>query len=114
MTRPAVFSPARFWAIVVKEFVQMRRDRLTFGMMIGVPLLQLVLFGFAINSDPKHLPAALVMGEDSIFARSIVSTVEHTDYIRLMPVPVSEREADRLLKTGEIQFAITVPPHFSA
>ena len=69
----------RLWAMIRKEFVQMRRDRITFGMMIGVPLLQLVLFGFAINSDPKHLPAALVMGEDSIFARSIVSAVERTD-----------------------------------
>jgi len=108
------FSLGRFAAVFNKEFVQMRRDRVTFGMMIGVPLLQLVLFGFAINSDPKHLPAAMVMGEDSIFARSIVSAVEHTDYIRLMPAPVSEREADRLLKTGDIQFAITVPPHFSA
>ena len=51
------FSPARFWAMVVKEFIQMRRDRVTFAMMVGVPLLQLTLFGFAINSDPKHLPA---------------------------------------------------------
>ncbi|MES1152023.1 MAG: ABC transporter permease, partial [Dongia sp.] len=76
------FSLGRFAAVFTKEFVQMRRDRITFGMMIGVPLLQLVLFGFAINSDPKHLPAVLVMGEDSIFARSIVSTIEHTDYIR--------------------------------
>ena len=52
----------RFWAMVVKEFVQMRRDRLTFGMMIGIPLIQLVLFGFAINSDPKHLPTAVLAG----------------------------------------------------
>ncbi len=108
------FSLGRFAAVFTKEFVQMRRDRITFGMMIGVPLLQLVLFGFAINSDPKHLPAVLVMGEDSIFARSIVSAVEHTDYIRLAPAPVSEGEADRLLKTGDVQFALTIPPHFSA
>jgi ABC-2 type transport system permease protein len=107
-------SFGRFAAVFNKEFVQMRRDRITFGMMIGVPLLQLVLFGYAINADPKYLPAALVMGEDSIFARSIVSAVERTDYIRLLPAPVSEQEADRLLKTGDIQFAITVPPHFSA
>ncbi len=108
------FSLGRFAAVFTKEFVQMRRDRITFGMMIGVPLLQLVLFGYAINSDPKYLPAALVMGEDSVFARSIVSTIEHTDYIRLMSSPVSDAEADRLLKTGDIQFAITIPPHFSA
>jgi ABC-2 type transport system permease protein len=112
--RNGTFSLGRFAAVFTKEFVQMRRDRITFGMMIGVPLLQLVLFGFAINSDPKHLPAVLVMGEDSVFARSIVSAIEHTDYIRLAPAPVGEREADRLLKTGDVQFALTIPPHFSA
>ena len=109
----SVFSLGRFSAVFTKEFVQMRRDRITFGMMIGVPLLQLVLFGFAINSDPKYLPAVLVMGEDSVFARSIVSTIERTDYLRFAPAPVSEREADRLLKTGDVQFALTIPPHFS-
>jgi len=108
-----IFSLRRFLAVFAKEFVQMRRDRITFGMMIGVPMLQLVLFGYAINSDPKNLPAALVMGEDSVFARSIVSAVEHTDYLRLLPAPVSEKEADWMLKTGDIQFAITIPPHFS-
>src|SRR5712691_10204773 len=97
---PNLFSAGRFLAVFAKEFVQMRRDRITFGMMIGVPLMQLVLFGFASNSDPKHLPAALVMGENSIFARSIVSAIEHTDYIRLMDAPVTERQADWMLKTG--------------
>jgi ABC-2 type transport system permease protein len=91
----------------------MRRDRLTFGIMVGIPLLQLVFFGYAINSDPKHLPAALVMGENSIFARSIVSAIENTDYFRFLDAPVTEREADWMLRTGEIQFAVTIPPHFS-
>jgi ABC-2 type transport system permease protein len=109
-----VFSLGRFAAVFMKEFVQMRRDRITFGMMIGVPMMQLVLFGYAINSDPKHLPAALIMGEDSTFARSIVSAIEQTDYFRLAPAPVTEREADWMLKTGEIQFAISIPAHFSA
>src|SRR5205085_6889424 len=58
------FSIARLWAVVVKEFVQMRRDRLTFGMMLGVPIMQLILFGFAINSDPKHLPAAVLLADN--------------------------------------------------
>ena len=107
------FSVRRFAAVFMKEFVQMRRDRITFGMMIGVPMMQLVLFGFAINADPKHLPAALVMGEDSVFARSIVSTMEHTDYLRFLPAPISEQQADWMLRTGEIQFALTIPPHFS-
>jgi len=107
------FSFSRFAAVFMKEFVQMRRDRITFGMMIGVPLMQLVLFGYAINSDPKNLPAALVMGENSTFARSIVSAIENTDYFRFLDAPISEREADWMLRTGEIQFAVTIPPHFS-
>src|SRR4051795_10679875 len=108
------FSFGRFAAVFTKEFVQMRRDRITFGMMIGVPMMQLVLFGYAINSDPKHLPAALVMGENSTFARSIVSAMERTDYFRFREAPLTERDADWMLKTGEIQFAVTLPPHFSA
>jgi ABC-2 type transport system permease protein len=108
-----LFSINRFFAVFMKEFVQMRRDRVTFGMMIGVPMMQLVLFGYAINSDPKDLPAALVMGENSTFARSIVAAIERTDYFRFQDAPVSEAEADRMLKTGEIQFAVTIPPHFS-
>jgi ABC-2 type transport system permease protein len=109
----SLFSLNRFIAVFMKEFVQMRRDRITFGMMIGVPMMQLILFGYAIDSDPKNLPAALVMGENSVFARSIVSAIERTDYFRFREAPVTEREADWMLKTGEIQFAITVPPHFS-
>ena len=63
MRNRSLFSLNRFWAIVVKEFVQMRRDRLTFGMMIGIPLIQLILFGLVINSDPKHLPTAVVLAD---------------------------------------------------
>jgi ABC-2 type transport system permease protein len=66
------FSPARFWAMVVKEFVQMRRDRLTFGMMIGVPLLQLVLFGYAINSDPRHMSAAVRTADHGPQSRTVL------------------------------------------
>jgi ABC-2 type transport system permease protein len=109
----SIFSLNRFIAVFMKEFVQMRRDRITFGMMIGVPMMQLVLFGYAINSDPKNLPAALVMGENSTFARSIVSAIENTDYFRFRDAPVTEAEADWMLRTGEIQFAVTIPPHFS-
>jgi ABC-2 type transport system permease protein len=109
----SLFSLSRFFAVFMKEFVQMRRDRVTFGMMVGVPMMQLVLFGYAINSDPKHLPAVLVMGENSTFARSIVSAIENTDYFRFLDAPVTEREADWMLKTGAVQFAVTIPPHFS-
>ena len=66
------FSLSRFWAIVVKEFVQMRRDRLTFGMMIGIPLIQLILFGLVINSDPKHLPTAVVLADRGMQGRTLL------------------------------------------
>ena len=71
----SLFSFSRFLAVLAKEFIQMRRDRLTFGMMMGVPLMQLLLFGYAINTDPKDLPAVAVVGENSNFARSLLSAL---------------------------------------
>ncbi|HEX5079797.1 MAG TPA: hypothetical protein VFV80_11660, partial [Geminicoccaceae bacterium] len=70
----------RFRAVVTKEFIQMRRDRLTFAMLIGVPLMQLILFGYAINTDPKHLPAAILVADQSVFARSLVRALENSGY----------------------------------
>ncbi len=74
------FSPVWFWAMVVKEFIQMRRDRLTFGMMIGIPLLQLTLFGFAINSDPKHLPAAVLLADRGPQGRTLLHALRNSGY----------------------------------
>ncbi len=108
-----IFSWPRFVAVLLKEFVQMRRDRLTFGMIIGVPILQLVLFGFAINTDPRGLPTALVAADDSLFARALVSALENSQYFKFTRRPVSEAEADRLLKLGEVQFVLVIPPDFS-
>ena len=71
--KPRHFTFHRFWAIVLKEFIQMRRDRLTFGMMVGIPLMQLMLFGFAINSDPRHLPTAIRMADQGPFARTLLA-----------------------------------------
>ena len=84
-----MFSLHRFLAVLMKEFVQMRRDRLTFAMMIGVPVMQLVLFGFAINMDPKGLPAAIVAPEPSPFSRSLVRALENTGYFRFVAVPAT-------------------------
>ncbi|TIU26388.1 MAG: ABC transporter permease, partial [Mesorhizobium sp.] len=78
----AVFSFARLGALLIKEFIQMRRDRITFAMMLGVPLLQLVLFGFAINNDPKSLPTALVAMSNDQYTRAIVSALQMTRYYR--------------------------------
>lgn len=106
-------SWSRFLAILLKELRQVRRDRLTFGMMVGVPIVQLVLFGFAINSDPKHLPTAVVVADRSEFARSFVAGLENSAYYRITHRLADETEAERLLATGAVQFAVIVPPDFA-
>lgn len=106
-------SWSRFLAILIKEFRQVRRDRLTFGMMVGVPIIQLMLFGFAINSDPKHLPAAIVVADQSEFSRSFVAGLENSDYFRITHRLQSEAEGDALLATGQVQFMLVVPADFS-
>jgi ABC-2 type transport system permease protein len=109
----ALFSWPRFVAVLVKEFIQMRRDRLTFAMMVGIPLIQLVLFGFAINTDPKHLPTALVMGDQSAFSRSVLAALSNSGYFELVQVVESEREAERLLAEGDVQFVVNIPEGFA-
>src|SRR3954468_19053169 len=99
--------------MLLKEFVQMRRDRLTFAMMIGVPLMQLVLFGYAINMDPKGLPAAGVAAEASPFSRSLIKALENTGYFRIVATPPTVAEAERLLQLGKVQFVLQIPADFS-
>ena len=108
-----MFTLHRFIAVLMKEFVQMRRDRLTFAMMIGVPIMQLVLFGYAINTDPKALPAAVVAAESSPFSRSLVRALENTGYFRIVATPATVDEADRLLMLGKVQFVLQIPEDFS-
>jgi ABC-2 type transport system permease protein len=108
-----LFSFSRFLAILAKEFIQMRRDRLTFGMMMGVPLMQLMLFGYAINTDPKNLPAVAVVAENSNFTRSLLRAMENTGYIRFVSAPVDEPTSDLMLRRGDVQFAIHIPPRFA-
>ncbi len=112
MTPLQPFSWARFVAIARKELVQMRRDRLTFAMIVGVPILQLVLFGYAINADPKQLPTAVVDHDRTVFSRSLVQAVANTGYFRVVAAPDGEDAADRMLERGRAQFAIVVPPGF--
>ncbi len=107
------FSLNRWWAIVTKEFVQMRRDRLTFAMIIGIPLMQLILFGFAINSDPKHLPTAVLIADQSVFSRTIIQALENSGYFRIVTVANDAAEIARLLALGEVQFALTIPTNFA-
>ncbi|BAK77780.1 ABC-2 type transporter [Pseudogulbenkiania sp. NH8B] len=114
MRRFALSRPSlqRWLGIVVKEFIQLKRDRLTFGMIIGIPIIQLLLFGFAINSDPKHLPTAVVMAEASPFARAYLAAMRNSDYFDLVGSVESEAEAARLLDRGDVQFVVTFPPGF--
>ncbi|MEO8739252.1 MAG: ABC transporter permease [Casimicrobiaceae bacterium] len=107
------FSLSRFSAIALKEFVQMRRDRLTFAMIVGIPILQLVLFGFAINTDPKALPTAVVDYDHSDLTRSIVQSLSNTGYFAVTRAPRSEQEADDMLARGDVQFSLVFPPDFT-
>ena len=107
------FNLQRFWAIVLKEFIQMRRDRLTFGMMVGIPMVQLILFGYAINSNPKHLPTAVYAADNSPFARTIVWGLRNSSYFDLTREAHSAAEIQNWLAEGKVQFAVTVPVDFS-
>jgi len=98
---------------MVKEFVQMRRDRLTFAMMVVIPILQLILFGFAINADPKALPTAVLSADNSVFARTFVRALENSGYFRVVRHVATETEANRALAIGEVQFVVTIPDGFS-
>ena len=107
------FSLARVLAIFIKEVQQMLRDRPTFAMAVGVPILQLLLFGYAINTDPKGLPTAVVTQDRGPMARSLVAAMEQSGYFRIQARPASEREGDALVEDGEVQFLIVIPPDFS-
>ncbi len=106
------FSLGRLFALLKKEVIQMRRDRITFAMMLGIPLIQLMLFGFAINSDPKGLPAALVAPTEDRFTRAIVSALELTGYYRFDYPHASAAEAEALITRGEVSFVVTIPSDF--
>jgi len=107
------FSFSRWLGIVGKEFIQLKRDRLTFGMIVGVPIIQLVLFGFAINSDPKNLPTMLLDVDKSEFSRSIASALANSGYFAFIGEASGEDEADHALATGRTQFVVTIPAGFS-
>ncbi len=106
------FSLVRLRALLAKETIQMRRDRVTFAMMLGVPLMQLMLFGFAINTDPKELPAALVAPTQDRFTRAIVSALELTGYYRFTAIGTTMAEAEEMITRGDVSFVVTVPSDF--
>lgn len=104
---------SRLLAIILKEFIQMRRDKATLGMMIGIPLIQLILFGFAINLNPRYLPTAIVGTDNSEFSRRIVMSMQNSSYFQFISPMSTEQEAHELLKTGKVQFVLNFPQSFS-
>jgi len=116
-TRPVVTRAdagflKRTWAMVVKEFVQMRRDRMTFATMIIIPILQLVLFGFAINTDPKHLPTAMLVRDDGPLTRAVLASMKNSDYFKFTRHVRNPAALDAMLRSGEVQFAVEIPASF--
>jgi len=106
------FSWSRWVGIIVKEFIQLKRDRLTFGMIIGIPVLQLILFGYAINADPKRLPTAVLAADAGPYSRSLLAAMQTSGYFRIERHAASEAEVEDLLAHGRVQFAVTIPENF--
>src|SRR2546430_5872813 len=103
MNRHPKFSVARLRGIIAKEFLQMRRDRLTFAMMLGIPLIQLTLFGYAINSDPRHLPAAVLMADQGAQGRTLLYAMKNSTYFDF----VRDRKSTRLNSShSQISYAV--------
>ena len=107
------FSFGRFFALLIKELIQMKRDRATFSMLLFVPLLELLLFGYAINADPKNLPTMVVDGDQSVMSRSLVSSLEVSGYFKITNRYATEMEAQQALASGSTQFVINIPVGFS-
>ncbi|KTD21950.1 ABC transporter permease [Legionella lansingensis] len=108
-----IFSFPRLNAVIAKEFIQMRRDKATFAMIIGIPLIQLILFGFAINTNPRHLPTAIINSDHSSFSRRILSAMENSTYFHFLEPTTTEAQARDLLKRGKVQFVVSFPINFS-
>lgn len=102
----------RLVAVFLKEFIQMRRDRLTFGFMVMMPVMQLLLFGYAINNDPRHMPAAVEMREEGVFQRSFLAGLANSSYFNIVATTHSEAESERLMRSGKVAFLIEIPEGF--
>src|SRR5215470_3414893 len=105
------FSWRRFLAVLRKEWIQVRRDPMTLRLIIALPVMQLFLFGYAINSDPKHLPTGLLSPNHSRYERTIVAALENTGYYDIRPMAI-EAEAERALAQGDVLFVINIPANF--
>src|SRR5438132_13180535 len=101
----SVLSPGRVLAVMAKEFTQLTRDRVTYAMILAIPVMQLLLFGYAINNQPRHLPTAVLAQENSTFARSILAAVKNSAYFDLTAQARNPAELDQMIRRGDVQFA---------
>lgn len=106
------FSFNRFVGLLIKEFIQILRDRATFAIIFLLPITQLTLFGYAINFDPKDLPTAIVKTPETQLTRSFLQSFKDTGYFRYTHVDVSESEAEQLMRRGDVQFILSIPTDF--
>ena len=106
-------SLSRILAVLTKEFTQLVRDRLTYAMIIGIPIIQLLLFGYAINSDPKHLPAAVLVQDQGDISRSVLASLANSEYFDVVETARTPEELNRLIEKGKVQFAVTIPGDFT-
>jgi ABC-2 type transport system permease protein len=113
MNRADWLSWKRWWSVVQKEFLQLKRDRITFAMIVMVPIMQLTLFGFAINSDPKHLATALIVSDHSEFTRTFVQGMKASEYFNVVGELPDEAAGRAALARGRVQFVLNIPPDFT-
>jgi len=107
------FSLSRWWSMVLKEFIQLRRDRLTFAMVVGIPIMQLILFGFAINTDPKHMPTAVISADQSELTRSLLAAMRFSEYFDILGQLPNEEAGRAALAQGKVQFVLNIPAGFT-
>jgi ABC-2 type transport system permease protein len=107
------FSVARWWGIVTKEFLQLKRDRLTFGMIVGMPIIMLIVFGYAINTDPRNLHTAVLRGDQSEFTRSYLAAMRTSGYFQFVSELETEEDARAALARGDVQFVVNIPADFT-
>jgi ABC-2 type transport system permease protein len=106
-------SATRWWGIVRKEFLQLRRDRVTFAMIVGIPIIQMALFGFAINADPKHLPTAVIVADQSEFTRSFIAAMRNSQYFDIVTTLPDQESGRRALRQGKALFVLDIPAGFT-
>jgi ABC-2 type transport system permease protein len=107
------FSAARWWSMVLKEFIQLKRDRITFAMIVGIPIMQTALFGYAINTNPKHLDTAIISADDSDITRSIISALQNSSYFKIVATLPNEAAGHEALARGKVLFVINIPAGFT-